>query len=152
MGSAASDIRTQAVINVAALTPTTVTGRRFKQAPGKEPLANLGKDTSFDRAFRVVWAGALANRKFYGVSTVEVQQTLVVEIGHLGKQNDIEIEDRRDQDTEAIFKALQMYGQTWPASLLNITLAGTSTTDVGAASGANATLTEIRFLVTYEVT
>jgi hypothetical protein len=121
--SSLGDIIESMSAKMRAITPAIMPGIPFRDVLTDSDLANSVNDTRYERAFRIVdpSGGAPSATKDYGGTSRECENTVLVQVGHVGAKDDKELRARIISDWKQIWDALQTGGLTWPSTLVNIT-------------------------------
>lgn len=151
MAASVELVRDFIATEVKAVVPLTEAGRRFKPAPGNEPIERGPFDDKSTRTFRVVEQHDLDVVRPYGGIAMEHSQTLAVRAVYLvAKDGDKRLRQMIAEDRELIVNRVVRAGAPFPAVLVNIVpVPGPGPQDVGTG-GANVQIATIPFLVTYD--
>ena len=150
-------IREWALARIIDLTPELDNGYPFHAPDDTEPLTGMPKDDAFMRAVRVSNARTInARSRYVGAvagTTQEVDGGIVVEVGFLGHQNDVELQDWADDAEENISTDLMQYDASIkPAGgiLIEITRTGDAPLqDVEFDGTGNASILTIPYRIIY---
>lgn len=151
-----NNILDQVRTTIESLTPDVEPGRTFRESISAEALAQAPKDTRFDRSFTVRQAYDRVVRRPFGDGTItEVDQTMIIEVGYLGRANDKALRTRMNSDDAQIFRRLQ---HATAHGLCNVTYfknivggQGAQPVDV-SQGGNNAMVMTQRYRLTYDET
>ncbi len=152
MAASIETIKTFMRGTVAGIVPDIRTGKKFRPAPGGEPLERLSPDNRFERLFRIVQQFDVDVRRPYGGKAMEVRQTIEVQVAYSsGKKGDRALMERAARDQELIIEELQKPQSTFPDVLVNIeSIAGRPPIDIAGTGGMNAVVIVQPFRVTYD--